>query len=172
MDAAPLLELLGRLDARGLRVWLDGGWAIDALLGRQRRPHDDVDLVAPLHAAAAIQDALAELGYRLAGGGAPESFELVDAVGRQVDVHPFTTNARGDGLYRMADGEHWVYPASGFAGVGEIDGRAVACLTPEVVMLGHATGYALDKAHRDDVAALSRRYGIPVPPIVVAAEPN
>lgn len=28
-----------------MRVWLDGGWGVDALLGRQTRPHDDMDIV-------------------------------------------------------------------------------------------------------------------------------
>lgn len=32
-------------------------------------------------------------------------------------------------------------------------------------MLAHTTGYALDAAHRDDVAALSERFGLPLPPL-------
>jgi hypothetical protein len=34
---------------------------------------------------------------------------------------------------------------------------------PEVVMMSHTTGYALDDAHQRDVRALGERYGIPVP---------
>jgi lincosamide nucleotidyltransferase A/C/D/E len=32
------------LDQEGVRAWLDGGWAVDALLGRQTRLHSDLDL--------------------------------------------------------------------------------------------------------------------------------
>ncbi len=151
-----------------MSVWLDGGWAIDALIGEQRRPHDDADLVCTLSDVAALTDTLARQGYVLAGGAAPESFELVDADGRQVDVHPVTLTAAGDGRYRMRDEEEWVYPAAGFTGTGLVAGRSVPCLTAEVMMLGHTTGYALDRTHRDDVIALSRICGVALPLFEVA----
>jgi hypothetical protein len=63
----------------------------------------------------------------------------------------------------MESGKDWVYPASAFTGTGTILGRRVACLTPEVAMVGHTTGYELDAAHQRDVEALSDRFGIPLP---------
>jgi lincosamide nucleotidyltransferase A/C/D/E len=149
-------------------VWLDGGWAIDALIGEQRRPHDDVDVFCTLSHAAVLTDTLAGRGYIHAGGAAPESFQLVDADGRQVDVHPVRRTADGDGLDRMADGEDWVYPAEGFTGAGVVAGQPVRCLTAEVAMLCHTTGYALDRIHRDDVIALSGSCGVPAPSFEVA----
>ena len=163
MDAARVLDLLAHLKALDIAVWLDGGWAIDALLGEQTRPHDDLDLVARLDDSARIERALNERGYVLAGGGPPSSFELVDSEGHQVDVHPASFTPTGDGLYTMANGEDWIHPADGFSGSGRIRGREVPCLTPEVVMVNHTTGYALDEAHQRDVIALSERFGIPVP---------
>ena len=35
----------------GIRVWLNGGWAVDACLGHQTRRHADLDI--PLEGAAA-----------------------------------------------------------------------------------------------------------------------
>jgi lincosamide nucleotidyltransferase A/C/D/E len=168
MDAEHLLRLLDDLRREGVSVWLDGGWAIDALIGEQRRPHDDADLVCTLSDVAALTDTLASQGYVLAGGAAPESFELVDADGRQVDVHPVTLTAAGDGRYRMRDGAEWVYPVAGFTGTGVVAGQSVPCLTAEVMMLGHTTGYALDRTHRDDVIALSRICGVAPPSFQVA----
>jgi lincosamide nucleotidyltransferase A/C/D/E len=163
MEADRVLDLLSHLEARRIAVWLDGGWAIDALLGEQTRPHDDLDLVSRLEDSGRIEKALGERGYVLAGGGAPQSFELVDDEGHQVDVHPASFNSDGDGAYPMADGGEWIFPAAGFGGSGLILGRRVPCLTPEVVMVNHTTGYALDDEHQQDVRALGERYDIPVP---------
>jgi lincosamide nucleotidyltransferase A/C/D/E len=163
MDPARVLDLLSVLGSRGIDVWLDGGWAIDALLGAQTRPHDDLDLVSRLADTVGIEGALAERGYVLAGGGPPHSFELVDPEGHQVDVHPASFRADGDGVYAMADGGEWIFPAEGFAGAGHILGSRVPCLAPEVVMVNHTTGYALDDEHERDARALGKRYGIPLP---------
>jgi len=168
MSAERLLDLLAHLEAAGVETWLDGGWAVDALLGEQTRPHDDLDLVVRLEDAAGLERALAQLGYAVGYGGPPLSFELVDADGHQVDVHPFATPPSGDGHYRMADGGTWIYPAHGFGGTGRILGREVRCLTPDVVLVNHSTGYALDEAHRRDVRALAERYGLPMPRVAAA----
>jgi lincosamide nucleotidyltransferase A/C/D/E len=163
MDAARVLDLLAQLQARGIPVWLDGGWAVDALLREQTRPHDDLDLVARLDDSVRIEQALDERGFVLAGGGPPLSFELVDGEGHQVDVHPASFAPSGDAVYRMASGDDWIYPADGFTGVGRILGREVPCLTPEVLMVNHTFGYALDEAHQRDVRALGERFGIALP---------
>jgi lincosamide nucleotidyltransferase A/C/D/E len=163
MEADRVLDLLSHLQAQGIAVWLDGGWAIDALLGEQTRPHDDLDLVSRLEETTRIEEALGERGYVLAGGGAPHSLELVDDDGHQVDVHPASFGPEGDAAYAMAEGGEWIFPAAGFGGSGVILGRRVPCLTPEVVMVNHTTGYALDDEHQRDVLALGVRYGIPVP---------
>ena len=41
-DVATIVE---RLDGARIDAWLDGGWAVDALLGEQTRVHDDLDLI-------------------------------------------------------------------------------------------------------------------------------
>jgi lincosamide nucleotidyltransferase A/C/D/E len=163
MDAARVLDLLEHLERHGIVAWLDGGWGIDAALGRQTRRHDDLDLVASLDKSDTLEAALGEHGYAIAGGGAPSSFELVDPDGHQVDVHPVRFTPEGVGLYRMETGEEWVYPAAGFTGRGRILGRSVRCLTPEVLMLCHATGYELDAEHHADVMALSEQFGLAIP---------
>jgi lincosamide nucleotidyltransferase A/C/D/E len=163
MDAARVLDLLEHLRARDVPAWLDGGWAVDALLGEETRAHDDLDLVTRLEDSARIEEALGEWGYLLGYGGPPRSFEMVDNDGHQVDVHPASIAPNGEGVYKSDSGQDWIYPAEGFKGVGRILGYEVFCLTPEVVIVNHATGYALDEAHQHDVLALAERYGLPVP---------
>ncbi len=40
-----LSDLCQALENEGIAIWIDGGWAVDALLGKQTRPHSDADLV-------------------------------------------------------------------------------------------------------------------------------
>jgi lincosamide nucleotidyltransferase A/C/D/E len=162
MDAASVLAALDRLAAHGIDVWLDGGWCVDALLDEQTRPHDDLDVVASLDNATSLEAALSELGYEPAGGGLPTHFELVDQVGHQVDVHPVTFVEEG-GRYRMGEDRFWTYPAAGFSGSGTILGCGVPCLTPEVMLVCHSTGYELHDVHERDVLRLCERFGLPVP---------
>jgi lincosamide nucleotidyltransferase A/C/D/E len=163
MSAARAVMILEQLEARGIGVWLEGGWGIDALLERETREHDDLDVIVPLDQAEEIESALRELGHRTKRGGAPTSFELVDEHGHQVDVHPVAFQANGDGVYRMESGEDWTYRAAAFAGRGRIAGRPVRCLTSDIALVCHSTGYALDATHRRDVEALCERFSLPLP---------
>ena len=164
MDAQRVLDLLGLLDESGIRVWLDGGWGVDALLGAQRRPHDDLDLLFPVEDSPALECSLGRVGYLRVHSGPPLSFEMEDPVGHQVDTHPLSFTPEGDAIYKLASGEDWVYPQEALAGWGTILGRKVRCQSPEMQMSAHTTGYVLDAVHREDAIALSERFGLPLPP--------
>jgi lincosamide nucleotidyltransferase A/C/D/E len=45
MTAADVLAFLDLVAAERVRIWVDGGWAVDACLGAQTRPHEDLDIV-------------------------------------------------------------------------------------------------------------------------------
>ena len=45
MHAADVVEEIDELELAGVDVWVQGGWGIDALLGEQTRPHDDLDVI-------------------------------------------------------------------------------------------------------------------------------
>jgi hypothetical protein len=71
----------------------DGGWGVDALVGRQTRPHQDLDLVIARDDLAAAQQTLAPAGFThdaTAVPGLPAWLVLVDVDGRQVDLHRYT----------------------------------------------------------------------------------
>ena len=160
MAADELVAIVDALESAGVDVWLDGGWGVDALLEEQTRAHDDLDLVVSLEDVPRLQEVLAIRGYDMLGGAPPESFELVDAAGRQVDVHAVTWAENGDGIYRMREGGAWSYPARGFEGRGRVAGRRVRCLTPEVQVITHA-GYELDEHDLHDLARLRDAFGEP-----------
>jgi lincosamide nucleotidyltransferase A/C/D/E len=162
MDPQSLLAVLDVLEAVGIDVWLDGGWGVDALLERQTRGHDDLDLVVELAQADRIIELLHGLGYSQVAGAPPKSFVMVDARGRQVDIHPVKFDAQGGGVYQMDDGNEWVYPSEGFKGVGSVNERPVRCLSPEVQVLVHA-GYELTRKDYRELYLLRERFGVEPP---------
>lgn len=126
MSASALVELLVLIEATGIEVWLDGGWGVDALIGKQSRPHKDVDILVRVADVARLEAILASRGVATRRGSPPDSFVLRDDLGLEVDVHAVVFDSHGNGLYRMETGEIWVYPAEGFTGRGVVDGRAFA----------------------------------------------
>jgi lincosamide nucleotidyltransferase A/C/D/E len=164
VTAEDVAQILDRLDRAGVEAWLDGGWAVDAALGEQTRPHADLDLIVVLDAVPAMVEGLGHDGFELVRGELVSNFVLRDASGREVDVHPVRLDDAGDGSYRMENGDDWVYPAIGFTGVGRVGGRPVRCLTPEVQMLCHSTGYEPDEDDVRDMQLLHDRLGIPLLP--------
>ena len=164
MKAEDVVELVELLERNDIRVWLDGGWGVDALLEEQTRPHKDLDLVAALPDVPRMQTLLAGRGFKLVEGGPPMSFVLADEKGRHLDVHPVTWDERGNGIYRMQNGQDWVYPASGFAGSGSVLGQRVRCLTAETQMLLCHTGYELSEKDFREMDALHQRFGVEYPP--------
>ena len=44
MTAKDAINLYKLFDQHGIKVWIDGGWGVDALLGRQTCKHDDLDV--------------------------------------------------------------------------------------------------------------------------------
>ena len=160
MDARDACAALDALEAAGIRVVVNGGWGVDALLDEQTRLHDDLDVHVPIDELGHVCAALAELGYNecLVRDGRLENFVLRAAGDRRVDLHAVRFDRTGGGVYRMSDGTDWIWPPGSFSGTGSIGGRTVECLSFEGQLLEH-TGYELDDTDRLDVSRLRERFG-------------
>ena len=166
MTAADVLAVLDRLDAAGVWVCIDGGWGVDALVGRETRGHRDLDVVVLREELARARDALAPLGFEHARDvtpGLPARLVLRDPRGRTVDFHPVVLDEDGNGLQELGDGTWGLYPGAGLRGAGTISGRPVRCTTPEL-QLRHHLGYEPDDVDRHDVGLLVQRFGLAAPP--------
>jgi len=161
--ATDVLEVLGALQRARLRVWLDGGWGIDALLGAQTRDHEDVDIVVELDRLDDVLRTVARLGFVLVEDHLPTRAVLRSPAVSQIDIHPVIFDEDGCGWQRHAapDGTDCPYPASGL-GQGLLLGTTVPCLTPEL-QVEHHRGYAPRERDRLDMAALANAFGLTLP---------
>ncbi len=163
MTSLALVELLQLIKDAGIPVWLDGGWGVDVLLGTQTRTHKDVDIILPVADVPKLQELLARRRFVVKEGKPPDSFVLADGCGLEIDVHAIAFDNNGNGLYRMQNGEDWVYPAEGFNGRGVIDGMSVRCLSPTAQVLCHAHGYLPTEKDIRDMGLLQERFGVELP---------
>lgn len=163
MSAEAAVKLLQLFESAGIDVWLDGGWAVDAALGEQTRSHKDLDIILQTTDLPRLREVLADQGFRTKEGGTESNFVLADDHGLEVDVHAIVFDGAGNGVYRMANGEDWIFPADGFAGRGKILDVDVHCLSPEVQVLCHAHGYVPKEKDLRDMELLEARFGVELP---------
>ena len=128
MRANQLLDLLDRLRAVADVVFIGGGWGVDALVGRQTRPHGDVDVLLDAPSLPAARAMLADLGFTVREDWLPVRIEVVHPDGRRVDLHPVTFAPDGSGTQPGLDDTVFFYPA-GCTTTGYVDGKPVSCLT-------------------------------------------
>ncbi len=158
MDARTAAGLVRFLEHAGIEVYVDGGWAVDALLGRQTRVHDDLDIALPHQYVPRLRALLAARGFR----DHPRddtwecNFVLADDHGCRLDVHSYTLDDAGNNIYGVE------YIREHLAGLGSINGYPVRCISPEWLVKFH-TGYELDENDYHDVRLLCERFGIELP---------
>jgi lincosamide nucleotidyltransferase A/C/D/E len=155
MEFAAVLIALDALDRAGVRHWVAGGWGVDLLVGRQTRPHRDLDLAIGAEGEAAALTALGRLGFTVETDWRPTRVELAGPGEQWVDLHPVVFDADGFGRQADLDGGHFAYPPTCFT-TGRIAGvdRAVGCLSVEQQVLFHS-GYAPRERDRHDLRLLA-----------------
>jgi GrpB-like predicted nucleotidyltransferase (UPF0157 family) len=161
VTSGDVLELVDRLDAAGIEWWVDGGWGVDALLGYETRPHDDLDLAVPAEALGRLGEAFPEFEH-VQAHQLPSAYVLEDAQGRQLDFHPLDFDEEGNGLQPQQEGPPAVWPRAALEGHGVIAGREVRCTSPEFQVEAHLYG-GYDDVDWAAVRALCERFDLPVP---------
>jgi len=154
-DAADLIALL---EQNGFEVYVDGGWAVDAVLGEQTRPHDDLDIVLPHAQVPRLRALLSTRGFceQRRDDSRECNFVLADEARRRLDVHSYTLDAAGRNVGGVP------YIGEQLTGRGVIGGYPVRCIPPEWLVIFH-TGYELDDNDWHDVRHLCERFQIAVP---------
>jgi lincosamide nucleotidyltransferase A/C/D/E len=159
MRADDVLQIIRCLECSAIGTWLDGGWGVDALLGEETRPHDDLDLVVRETDVPRLRSVLGGEGFREVKGGVPWNFVLADRHGRKVDVHTVRFDREGNGLYGP---NGLMHPAGSLEGIETVRGTQVRCKTAEAQMADRA-GYEWRAGDYHDVRLLHERLAIQLP---------
>lgn len=161
MTADDVIRTLDGLAGAGVECWVDGGWGVDALLGRQTRDHSDLDLVVAVehvdHARAWLTDA----GYTVIRDWLPTAIAFARPDGAEVDLHPVDRTPDGGGDQRQLDGVttyHYRPPT-----LGRIGGSAVRCCPVEDQVSCHL-GYPPTGKDWHDMRLLADERGAPLRP--------
>lgn len=155
MPAGAALDLIAAAVERGVSPSVGGGWAVDALVGRQTRQHRDLDLWVAADDAEGLFAAFVGAGVDRVlpwPGDRPWNFVLHDGVSRRVDVHFY--EPAGDGRLRYGSAaDPFDFAPADITAQGLIAGTPVRCESAPFALRNHA-GYPARECDRHDIALL------------------
>jgi len=134
-----LFFLLELLDSLNMRYWVDGGWGVDILAGKQHREHRDLDVDFDAEYLETLLEALRKHGYEITTDWRPCRIELYHSKYSYLDIHPL--QIAQDGSARQDDHHGgWFEFKPSFFTRAFFAGRWIPCISLEAQRLFH-TGY-------------------------------
>ncbi len=156
MSLADVVSFYQQCENKEIKIWIDGGWGVDALLGRQTRPHADLDIALQLKDVQKTCEILEAQGYKEVRRDNEWNFVLGDTRGHEIDFHVFIFDDKEQVVGGLK------YPEESLTGTGLIGNQKVRCISPEHMAQFH-TGYKLRESDFKDVIALCQKFGIDYP---------
>ena len=160
MTADMVHWFLDLFDELGIKVWLDGGWGVDALLGEQTRKHQDLDIIISWEDSAILTEALLVHGFVdiYTDDRKDRNFVMGHQLHGMIDFHVVERTEDGRAVYGPGELD-WIISESELNAVGYIGGREVECLSVDYQVRSHA-GYELQDTDFADLRALQEKYDI------------
>ena len=165
MNATETLDLYTALQQAGITIWIDGGWAVDALLAEETRIHGDLDIVIEQKHVAQLRQLLVERGYKeiKPETARPHNFVLADDKRHEIDVHVIVIDEHGNGIYGPPENGE-LYPAASLKGSGMITDCSVKCISAEYMVKFLAPWIHKHPAkYLPAVSALCKKFRIDLP---------
>ena len=127
MTANDVINFVKLLNGNGVEVCIDGGWGVDALLGKQTRLHNDLDIAVEHKDVPKIRALLEMRNYKDVPRDDTRdcNFVLGDDDGHLIDIHTYTFDSTGKLVFGVE------YPFDSLKGTGSINGFSVKCITPK-----------------------------------------
>lgn len=147
-----LLAIINLLENTGIIYWIDGGWGVDILAGKQTRVHRDIDIDFDAQHTEKLLNILLEYGYKVDTDWKPVRIELYSEKHGYLDIHPFVLNE--DGTSKQADLEGgWYEFTQDFFGNAVFEGKSIPCISVKGQKLFHS-GYELRDEDKHDILIL------------------
>lgn len=148
-----IIDLLTDLD---IRYWVEGGWGIDVLIGKQTREHQDVDIDFDATHEKELLKKLSEIGYQITIDQRPTRVELYHPNYGNIDIHPFEISESGSVKQANPEGG-WFELASDWFTKSSYEGRMIPCVSIEGQRIFHS-GYDLRAVDHADLSNLNAAY--------------
>ena len=157
MKEEDVIDLLKKTEQIGVDVWITGGWGVDALLGRQTRPHNDIDVFVQKKDTAVFTEMLRSNAYCETDTEEIDTSVWRDTYDRIIDLHLFEFTEEGTLRF-----QNNIYPADLFSGKGTIGGFTVRCMPAEEQVRYHQD-YEVREKDIQDVRLLCNTFGLSIP---------
>lgn len=147
------LMIIDMLAESSIRYWVEGGWGVDVLIGKQTREHRDIDIDFDAAFEDLLMDKLNQMGYQITTDCRPTRVELYHPLHGYIDIHPFIISTVGDMKQANPEGGWFDLEANWFS-KGTFEGRIIPCVSVEGQKLFH-NGYELREIDKVDLERLN-----------------
>ena len=147
-----LMTVINLLENAGITYWIDGGWGVDILAGKQTRPHRDIDINFDAQYTDKLLNLLLEYGYEVDTDWKPVRVELYSEKYGYLDIHPFVLNEDGTSKQAGLEGGWYEFDKDLFSNA-VFEGKIVPCISLKGQKLFHS-GYELRDKDRHDISVL------------------
>lgn len=151
-DKENLFEILDLIDSLKIKYWVDGGWGVDILYGRQNRDHRDIDIDFDGQHTERLLQVLKERGYEITTDWSPCRLELYSPELGYIDIHPLEISSEGNARQADPDGGWYQFEAEWFTET-IFEGRKIPCISVQAQKLFHS-GYELREVDKADIKKL------------------
>lgn len=147
-----LMTIVSLLENANIKYWIDGGWGVDILAGKQTRNHRDIDVDFDAQYTEELLKILLKYGYEVDTDWKPVRIELYSEKYGYLDIHPFILNE--DGTSKQADLEGGFYEfEKDFFCNAIFEGKTIPCISLKGQKIFHS-GYELRDKDKQDIAIL------------------
>lgn len=144
-----IIDMMKELD---IEYWVEGGWGIDVLIGKQTREHRDIDIDFDSEKEELLINKLESLGYQMTTDERPTRAELYHPEHGFIDIHPFVLDTPG--MMKQANPfGGWFELEDSWFTESVFEGRTIPCVSVEGQRLFHS-GYELREVDQIDLKSL------------------
>ena len=147
-----LMTVINILENASITYWIDGGWGVDILAGKQTRTHRDIDINFDAQHTERLLNMLLEYGYKIDTDWRPVRIELYSEIYGYLDIHPFVLNEDGTSKQANLEGGWYEFDKDFFSNA-VFEGKTIPCISVKGQKIFHS-GYELRDKDKHDISII------------------